>query len=173
MSTFVIHEESMPSSTLQLVSEASELLKSQNWKLVTIESCTAGGMAYALTTLPGSSSWFERGFVTYSNNAKEDMIGVKSNTLLQFGAVSEQTAREMAEGCLRHSEAQISISITGIAGPDGGSKEKPVGLVWFAIAGIDFVAEAHQGLFSGNRQQIREQAINFALEKVIARLKHL
>ncbi|MDR3477569.1 MAG: CinA family protein [Gammaproteobacteria bacterium] len=160
----------MPSTTLSLVTKTSQLLKRQNWKLVTIESCTGGGVAYALTSLPGSSTWFERGFVTYSNNAKEDMIGVRSQTLLQFGAVSEQTACEMAEGGLRNSEAQISVAITGIAGPDGGSKEKPVGLVWFAVAGIDITTIAYQHIFAGNRQQIREQAIRTALEKVITLL---
>ena len=153
------------------VLEVCRLLKLREWKLITVESCTGGGLAYALTSLPGSSTWFEHGLVTYSNTAKEELTGVKTRTLAQFGAVSEETAREMAEGGLRNSEAQVSISITGIAGPDGGSKKKPVGLVWFAIAGINLDTQSYHAIFNGDRKKIREESIHFILEKLIQLLR--
>jgi nicotinamide-nucleotide amidase len=143
--------------------QLGEKLKQREWKLVTAESCTGGGLAFYLTNIPGSSEWFERGFVTYSNLSKEELLNVKSQTLSQFGAVSEQTAKEMAEGALENSQAQISISITGIAGPDGGSAEKPVGTVWFGWASINSEAQAVVHYFSGSRIEIREQAIQTAL----------
>jgi nicotinamide-nucleotide amidase len=148
----------------QLVIQLSEKLKARDWKLTTAESCTGGGLAYHLTHVPGSSSWFERGFVTYSNQAKEELLGVNPSTLTQFGAVSEETAREMAEGALRNSQAQASIAITGIGGPDGGSKEKPVGTIWIGYASINSDTHTHLEVFSGTREQIREQTIKLALE---------
>jgi nicotinamide-nucleotide amidase len=119
-----------------LMKELAGQLTAREWKLATAESCTGGGVAYQLTETAGSSAWFERGFVTYSNLAKVEMLGVKQSTLESFGAVSEQVVRAMAEGALSHSQAQVSIAITGIAGPEGGSKEKPVGSVWFGWAGV-------------------------------------
>jgi len=147
----------------KLIIELSEVLKKKNWHCVTAESCTGGGLAYALTEIPGSSNWFERGFVTYSNAAKEELLGVKPTTLATFGAVSEETVREMAEGALRNSKAQFSIAITGIAGPDGGSKEKPVGTVWIAYKSIISETKAFVSHFSGTRAEIREQSIRAAL----------
>lgn len=161
----------MPSPVLALTIQLSELLKAHNLKLITIESCTGGGVAYALTSLPGSSTWFERGLVTYSNDAKKDLVGVSQNTLAKWGAVSEQTAYEMAEGGLSHSHADVSVAITGIAGPNGGMADKPVGLVWFAWAGKHFSTQTYQKIFTGDRQQIREQAIQISLEKLIETLK--
>lgn len=149
----------------QLVMQLSEQLKSREWKLVTAESCTGGGLAYALTEVSGSSNWFERGFVTYSNQAKVEMLGVKISTLSEHGAVSQQTAIEMAEGALSNSQGQMSIAITGIAGPDGGSKEKPVGTVWLALASIHADTETYLLSLNGTRKQIRENTILIALEK--------
>lgn len=161
----------MPNQLMQLIKETSVLLLAREWKLVTIESCTGGGLAYHLTELPGSSAWFAHGLVTYSNSAKEELVGVKPFTLNKFGAVSAETAREMAEGGLRNSEAQISVSITGIAGPDGGSAEKPVGLVWFAIASIASTeTETYRAQLKGDRHTIREQAMQFAMEKLFTKL---
>lgn len=151
----------------QLATKLGEALKQHEWKLATAESCTGGGLAYAVTDIPGSSAWFERGFVTYSNTAKQEALDVTLLTLSVFGAVSEQTAREMAEGALKNSQAQISIAITGIAGPDGGSVEKPIGTIWIALAGINKTTEAIVENFLGNRKQVREQTIEFALTKLL------
>jgi nicotinamide-nucleotide amidase len=146
-------------------------LRNREWKLATAESCTGGGVAYYITNINGSSDWFERGFVTYSNTAKEEMLGVKITTLQQFGAVSESTAREMAEGALVHSHAQISVAITGIAGPAGGTPEKPVGTVWFGWAGINFETITKLEKLNGNRVEIREKAIQIALEGLLQQLR--
>src|SRR5262245_11705546 len=140
----------------QLAIQVGKKLKEKEWKLVTAESCTGGGVAYWITSVPGSSDWFERGFVTYSNLAKEEMLDVSSATLNTYGAVSEQTVREMAEGALRHSQAQISIAITGIAGPTGGTREKPVGTVWFGWTGVNIATQAKMMILTGTRTQVRE-----------------
>jgi nicotinamide-nucleotide amidase len=161
----------MPSSLNQLATAIAKQLQAKNLKLATAESCTGGGVAYFMTNIPGSSAWFERGFITYSNTAKEEMLNVKHETLLTHGAVSELTAREMAEGALRHSHAEISIAITGVAGPDGGTSEKPVGTVWFAWAGENFVTETKLFLLTGDRLAIREQAIQIALENLLGLLQ--
>lgn len=149
-----------------LISNLSQLLKSKQLKLTTAESCTGGGLAYALTALSGSSEWFERGFVTYSNASKEEMLGILTTTLNDFGAVSEETAREMALGALEFSSAQISVAITGIAGPTGGTETKPVGTVWIACSDGEHT-ESQIYLFSGDRESIREQSIQAALEKLV------
>jgi nicotinamide-nucleotide amidase len=150
-----------------LINEVAAQLSTRGYKLATAESCTGGGVAYHLTALPGSSLWFERGFVTYSNLSKTEMLGVKQATLDATGAVSEETVRAMAEGALSHSQAQVSLAITGIAGPDGGSKDKPVGSVWFGWAGIAFATTAQMQLFAGDRTLVRTQSIQFALEKLL------
>lgn len=147
--------------------ELGKVLTAREWKLTTAESCTGGGVAYALTMIPGSSSWFERGFVTYSNLSKEEMLGVRLSTLQQYGAVSEQTVREMAEGALEHSQGQISVAITGIAGPDGGSPDKPVGTVWFGWAGINQETRTSMHLLKGDRRKIRELSVRIAVEGVL------
>jgi nicotinamide-nucleotide amidase len=152
---------------LKLTTQLADLLIQREWKLTTAESCTGGGLAFYLTQISGSSAWFERGFVTYSNSSKEEMLGVKPLTLTVFGAVSEPTAREMAEGALQKSQAQVSVAITGIAGPTGGTADKPVGTVWIAWSGINGDTEACVDIFSGNRDAVREQTIMLALEKLI------
>jgi nicotinamide-nucleotide amidase len=151
----------------QLVDQLSNKLKAREWKIATVESCTGGGLAYALTSLAGSSTWFERGVVTYSNIAKEELVGVRALTLASFGAVSEQTVREMAEGGLRNSQAQLSIAITGIAGPEGGTAEKPVGTIWLGYASIDAQTQTFVEVLQGTRTSIREQTIQIALEKAV------
>ena len=110
-----------------------ECLRRQGFILTLAESCTAGGVAYAVTSIPGSSIYFDRGFVTYSNQAKQDMLGVSSDLLCRYGAVSEEVVIAMAEGALKFSKATIALAITGIAGPDGGAIDKPVGCVWFGL----------------------------------------
>ncbi len=154
-------------SILECVQELSQELKKRQWTVVTAESCTGGGLAYYLTALAGSSDWFDRGFVTYSNSAKEKMLGVTRETLETFGAVSEEAAKEMAEGALKASEADWSLSITGIAGPTGGTPEKPVGTVCFAWQKKAEVAQTETQRWSGNRNDIREQTILHALEKLL------
>lgn len=151
----------------KLAEEVGAALKHRHWKLVTAESCTGGGLSYWITHIAGSSDWFERGFVTYSNAAKVEMLGVNACTLESHGAVSEQTAREMAEGALQRSNAQISIAITGIAGPTGGSAQKPVGTVWIAWAGRHLDMKTALEIFSGDRQAIRLGAIKKALEGLL------
>ena|SRR3990167_1678573 len=148
-----------------LAEQLGHALKKRHWKLVTAESCTGGGMAYWLTAIPGSSEWFDRGFVTYSNAAKIEQLSVSAETIDQFGAVSEATVRAMAEGALKHSQAQLSVAITGMAGPDGGTTQKPVGTVWFAWASAAFATQSQLVTFSGDRETIRQRAIAFALEQ--------
>jgi nicotinamide-nucleotide amidase len=136
--------------------------------LATAESCTGGGIAVAVTAVAGSSGWFERGFVTYSNESKVELLGVSPATLARHGAVSEETASEMVVGAIAHSHADIAAAITGIAGPDGGSPSKPVGticLAWQQQHGDILVETRH---FSGNRESVRQQAITVALERLIA-----
>lgn len=158
-------------STLEFLVQqlAARLLERGEW-LATAESCTGGWVAQSLTALAGSSGWFDRGFVTYSNAAKVDMLGVPESTLARHGAVSEATARAMAQGVLAHSRADWSLSITGIAGPSGGSPDKPVGTVCFAWAGRDAGCEAQTCHFEGNRADVREQAVLHAVRGLLARL---
>lgn len=155
--------------TLQIEISAKkigELLNAQSLKLVTVESCTGGGLSYWITAIPGSSAWFERGFVTYTNEAKTELTTVPNHIIQQFGAVSAETAKAMAEGGLRNSHADISIAITGIAGPSGGTPDKPVGTVWIAFAGHNLQTNANVYIFPGTRNQIRDRAILCALEKL-------
>lgn len=135
--------------------------------LATAESCTGGWLSEAITMIPGSSAWFERGFVTYSNLAKQEMLGVSPELINQHGAVSEATARAMAEGALKHSQADLALAITGIAGPDGGSIDKPVGTIWFAYSGEPMGDDAFCQHFAGDRQAIRKQAVIHMLEKLL------
>ena len=150
-----------------LATQVGELLKSHGLMLVTAESCTGGGVAQAITDVAGSSAWFERGFVTYSNLAKQQMLGVRETTLIQYGAVSEMTAREMVAGALQHSTAQVALAVTGIAGPDGGTVDKPVGTVWFAWGIKQGNIHAQQYLLKGNRAEVRAQAVHIALQGVM------
>jgi nicotinamide-nucleotide amidase len=136
--------------------------------LATAESCTGGWLAQVVTSVAGSSAWFDRGFVTYSNAAKQDMLGVRVETLVQYGAVSEETAREMAQGALARSAAQIAIAITGIAGPSGGMPGKPVGTVCFAWLGSSQPCVSATQQFCGDRRQIRAASVGFALKQLQA-----
>lgn len=137
--------------------------------LAAAESCTGGWVAKVCTDLPGSSAWFERGFVTYTNEAKHEMLGVKVATLEAHGAVSEQTVAEMAAGALRHSRAQVSLAISGIAGPGGGSAGKPLGTVWFGWCRQGEAPQTECCRFDGERDQMRRQAVLYALQGVLRR----
>jgi len=153
-----------------IAAELGAALKARGFMLSMAESCTGGMVAEAITSVAGSSAWFDRGFVTYSNAAKIDMLGVAATTLEKFGAVSEQTAIEMANGAIKNSASQITGSITGIAGPDGGTAEKPVGMVCFAWAGAAIATTAGTRIFKGNREQIRRQAAMFMMAELIKKL---
>jgi nicotinamide-nucleotide amidase len=142
-------------------------LKEKGWVLALAESCTGGWASECVTAVPGSSVWFDCGFVTYSNSAKQEQLGVSEQTLESHGAVSEHTALEMALGALHHSHADITAAITGIAGPDGGSEEKPVGTVCFAWATAEGVSESITLHFDGDRELIRRQSVKTALEGVV------
>ncbi|HLO75137.1 MAG TPA: CinA family protein [Magnetospirillum sp.] len=140
-----------------------EVCKAGGLMVATAESCTGGLVAAALTAIPGSSSVVDRGFVTYSNAAKAQMLGVPMALIDTHGAVSEQVARAMAEGALDHSQAHVAVAVTGVAGPDGGSADKPVGLVHFAAARRDGAVIARHRIFAGDRDAVREQSVVFAL----------
>ena len=163
----------MNSSITPLIQQLAQGLLAKGFKIAVAESCTGGLLATHLTSLAGSSQWFERGFVTYSNQAKEESIGVSKELIECYGAVSEEVARAMAEGALKNSLAQVSVAITGIAGPDGGSISKPVGTVCFAwgMRVADQIQTRSQTKhFSGDRQSIREQACVYAIESLLAQL---
>ena len=151
-----------------LAAEVGTALVARCWMLAAAESCTGGWAAQALTAVAGSSAWFERGFVTYSNQAKIEMLGVRVETLDTFGAVSEETAAQMAQGALAHSRAQAAFAITGIAGPSGGSLEKPVGTVCFAWRLADAEVATARHWFAGDRQQVRAQSVQLALRNLLA-----
>ena len=150
----------------QLQNLASNL-STQNLKVTCAESCTGGLLAANLTRLPGSSAWFDMGFVTYSNEAKQQMLNVNPSTLAHYGAVSEEVVREMALGALISSKADYALSISGIAGPTGGSEEKPVGLVWFGLASKKRIW-AESKIFNGDRDQIRAQAVQHAVQLLLS-----
>lgn len=158
------------------VTKLAALLEARGLKLTCAESCTGGWLAKCLTDRAGSSAWFEFGFVTYGNNAKQKLLGVRAATLDAHGAVSQQVAEAMATGARRVSGADLAVAITGIAGPAGGTAAKPVGTVWFAWAGPDGVLGAERRVFSGvgpgDRAAIRSQAVAAALDGTIARLHH-
>lgn len=147
-------------------------LKARGFMLALAESCTGGMVAQAVTSVSGSSAWFDRGFVTYSNAAKIEMLGVSNQTLKDFGAVSEETAMEMALGALKNSHAQIAGSITGIAGPDGGTTEKPVGTVCFAWVEEGLPTQVTTKKFHGSREEIRQLATITMMAKLIIKLNH-
>lgn len=150
-----------------LAKRTGMLLSQHGLMLVSAESCTGGWLGHVITTVPGSSTWYERGFITYSNISKQEMLGVLHGTLEQFGAVSEQTAYEMAMGAVTNSHAQIGVSITGIAGPDGGTKTKPVGTVCFAWVMKEGLARRETQFLAGDRESIRHQSVSIALQGVI------
>jgi len=149
----------------------AELLRANEQRLAVAESCTGGWLAKVCTDLAGSSVWFDRGFVTYSNDAKQDMLGVLNTTLKSHGAVSQQTVEEMVIGALSHSGADWAISISGVAGPGGGSDINPVGSVWFAWMKRNQNPLAIKKIFSGDRENVRQQSVEFALEELAKLLK--
>lgn len=155
----------------RLVKEVASLLQRRGCSVAVAESCTGGWLAKLMTDLPGSSAWFERGVVTYSNAAKVEMLGVREETLTGHGAVSAAAVSEMAEGLLRRSHADHGVAISGVAGPDGGTPDKPVGLVWIAWAGRAAAAEPEQYQFTGDRESVRLQAAETALRGLIRRLE--
>lgn len=156
--------EGLPASAL-VQRLAGSLLK-KHWLLATAESCTGGMISAACTDLAGSSAWFERGFVTYSNEAKTEMLGVDAALIKQQGAVSEEVARAMASGALVHSRAQVAVAVTGVAGPTGGSAAKPVGTVWFAFALPGrLVSEVRR--FDGDRAAVRGATVEHALRRLL------
>jgi nicotinamide-nucleotide amidase len=147
--------------------QLAELCLKSSAKLVTAESCTGGGLAEILTRIAGSSVWFERGYVTYSNEAKNELLSVPVKTLETYGAVSEETAIAMAEGALENSHADFSVSITGIAGPDGGSEDKPVGTVCFGWCKRNESGTTTRIIFEGDRLKVREQSCLLAMQGLI------
>ncbi len=156
----------MESELFELAEQLGRKLKANGKTIATAESCTGGWIAQTITEVQGSSAWFDRGFVTYSNAAKMQMLGVNSQTLEGYGAVSAETATEMAACALAHSDADIAVAVTGIAGPDGGTPEKPVGTVFIAWADKNGVAKVTRKQFIGDRRQIREQTVRSAIEGV-------
>lgn len=153
-----------------LASALGSRLKNQQLMLTTAESCTGGGIAEAVTRIAGSSAWFDRGFVTYSYESKVDLLGVKRESLLDHGAVSEQIAVQMVEGAIARSRAQVAVAVTGIAGPDGGLPDKPVGTVWFAWKFPKKSINSEVCHFHGNREAVRNQTVVHALRKLLHNL---
>lgn len=155
----------------RLAARLGEALEARGWMLAAAESCTGGWAAQAVTAIAGSSAWFDRGFVTYSNAAKQAMLGVRPETLQRHGAVSEATVREMVQGALARSQAQAAFAISGIAGPTGGGPDKPVGTVCFAWLTSERAVETATQHFSGDRRAIRAQAVKAALQGLLDRLQ--
>ncbi len=148
------------------IEQLSYILTNKGWYIACAESCTGGWVAKLFTDLAGSSGWFERGYVTYSNRAKQEMLGVSAVSLDSFGAVSEEVVKQMALGACQQAATEVSLAISGIAGPTGGSKDKPVGLVWFAWC-IQGQLETHSKIFTGDRNAVRQQAVDVAIDKLL------
>lgn len=157
----------------QLAEQVGQALQARGLMLATAESCTGGWIAAAVTMVPGSSKWFERGFVTYTYISKREMLGVSADTLAVHGTVAEPTVREMARGALAASHAQIAVAVSGTAGPGGGTLEKPVGTVCFAWSAEDGEAHSETRHFAGDREAVRRQAVAHALEGVLRLLEGL
>jgi nicotinamide-nucleotide amidase len=151
----------------QWVAPLADALRARGWRLATAESCTGGLIAATCTALAGSSDWFERGFVTYSNAAKREQLGVADVLLAQHGAVSEPVACAMAEGALTHSTAHLALAVTGIAGPGGATPGKPVGLVWLALATRGAATHAQRLQLAGDRAAVRAQTVHIALQRAL------
>jgi len=154
----------------ELAAEVGAALKARGFALATAESCTGGWIGAAVTAVPGSSEWFECGFITYTNVAKHEMLGVGKNVLREFGAVSEQTVAAMVAGALAHSHAQVAVAVSGVAGPTGGTPAKPVGTVCIAWGLRSGQAVAETRLFAGDREAVRRQSVECALAGVLALL---
>lgn len=157
----------MDEQICQLSKTVGERLKSKAWTITCAESCTGGLVAAFLTEVAGSSAYFERGFVTYSNQAKQELLGVSASTLERCGAVSKETVVEMATGALSAAHADVALSISGIAGPDGGTEQKPVGTVWFGWATKEGTVLSEMRRFEGDRRRVRQQAAYYALSVVL------
>jgi len=158
----------MSSQTRVLAQQVADALLARGWLLAAAESCTGGGIAVALTDISGSSQWFDRGFITYSNQAKQEMLGVCGETLAEYGAVSEVTVTEMVVGALSHSDAQIAVAVSGIAGPTGGTPDKPVGMVCLAWQVKGAMPVVRTEYFSGDRAVVRTKTVEHALRGVLA-----
>lgn len=150
----------------ELCDRLAAALTARGWMLATAESCTGGLVAAACTDLSGSSAWFERGFVTYSNAAKTELLGVDADLIARHGAVSEVVARAMAFGAVRHSAAQVGVAVTGVAGPTGGSADKPVGTVWFAYS-VEGQLSSETCRFDGDRAAVRAATVRHALQRLV------
>ncbi len=148
---------------VDLAEQLGECMKAKGMKLASAESCTGGWLAKIITDIPGSSAWFTGSVVSYSNTAKQSLLGVAENTLNEFGAVSGETVLEMSDGLFSHTDADVAVSISGIAGPDGGSEDKPVGLVWLSWGKRDKSVFANPFNFEGDREDVRKQSIKQAL----------
>lgn len=166
-----MHECDVITNMQRIVTHLAELLISRQYTLSVAESCTGGYLAKLCTDLAGSSAWFERGFITYSNQAKIDMLCVPPATISQFGAVSQETVTAMAQGALANSVADCTIAISGVAGPGGATPSNPVGSVWFGWAQQDHGTVAKQQFFGGDREAVRAQAVEFAIEQLIELIK--
>ena len=151
----------------QLARELGDALRTRGWMVATAESCTGGWVGQLLTAIPGSSAWYERGFITYANAAKQEMLGVPADTLETYGAVSEETASAMAAGALAHSHAQATLAISGVAGPGGGTLQKPVGLVCYGWALADGTRMSSTCRLDGDREEIRSRAVAAAMRGLI------
>jgi len=154
----------------RLAENVGKALQQRGMMLAAAESCTGGWIGEAVTSVPGSSGWFDRGFITYTNESKQEMLGVSAATLAGFGAVSEQTAREMVAGALKYSHAHAALAVSGVAGPSGGSAEKPVGTVCFAWNLANEAVSSETRIFAGDRSEVRRQAVVHALRGLLARL---
>ncbi|AXT37787.1 CinA family protein [Alteromonas sp. BL110] len=179
MSTTFSTDSTVNASPLKLDSALSaqvqalgDALRAKDWSVSSAESCTGGGIAFAFTSVSGSSDWFNQSWVTYSNDAKQNILGVTEQTLKEHGAVSKQTVKEMAEGVRRNSGAQLAVTVSGIAGPGGGSEEKPVGTVWFGFLCVQ-KDEQVKKVFSGDRDEVREHAITFAITHLVKMLSKI
>lgn len=164
-----MNPSSLPKSELSspvLVGLLADFLLKKGWLLATAESCTGGMISAACTDLAGSSNWFERGFVTYSNEAKTDMLGVAAALVTAHGAVSEEVARAMVQGAIQHSRARVAVAVTGVAGPTGGSRAKPVGTVWFGFM-VDGQLSSEMQHFSGDRAAVRSATVHHALQRLV------
>lgn len=160
----------MQNSIAEKVARLAEVLQQRGWTVTAAESCTGGAVAMSLTELPGSSTWFNGSFVTYSNELKEKMLGVAPETLLAYGAVSEQVVDEMSEGARLKAGADLAVAVSGIAGPGGGTKDKPVGTVCFGVAVEGEPAVTETRVFAGDRHQVREQAVDHALAMLLDKM---
>jgi nicotinamide-nucleotide amidase len=145
-------------------------LSARGWQITCAESCTGGGVGYAITSTSGSSAWFKKGFITYSNDAKQELLGVSEDTLIKYGAVSAKTVEEMAAGAARQANTEVAIAISGIAGPDGGTPDKPVGTIWFGFF-INGQTISQKRLLTGDRETVRIKAIEFALSNSLMLLQ--